>query len=126
MLNQVNLQGRLVADPKVGRIKHTADGDVKKYLFTVASQDEFGKQATQFIRCAAWGRTGDFINKWFKKGNMIFLTGRLTSFKDYEEHDGETIMEVSIEKASFPPREDKAETPTDDTPIEIVDEDLPF
>lgn len=126
MLNQVQLQGRLVEDPKSSLLIHTANGDKEKYTFTVATQDEYGKQATYFIPCAAWGRTGEFISKWFKKGYMIFLTGKLTSYKDYSESGGVTRVELTIERADFPSdREEKKEDKVDERPIE-TDEDLPF
>lgn len=122
MLNQVNLQGRLVADSEVGMTVHTSNGDVDKYRFTLASQDDEGKKATHFIYCEAWGRTGEFISKWFKKGQMIFLTGKLTSYRDYEELDGATRVVVTVQRAEFPSqREDK-----NDAPIEVNDEDIPF
>ena len=123
MLNQVTLQGRLVEDPQVGVTIHTANGDRTKYKFTVATQDEYGKQATYFIPCAAWGRTGEFISKWFKKGYMIFLTGKLTSYRDYGESGGETKIELTVERADFPSNlEDKV----DEGPVEVIEEDLPF
>lgn len=128
MLNQVTLQGRLVDDLKPGLLIHTAGGDVMKYTFTVASQDEFGKKATQFIPCAAWGKTGEFISKYFKKGYMIFLNGRLTSYKDYAEHDGATMLELTVARADFPSEKkiELAEAMEDIPPIEAPDEDLPF
>lgn len=128
MLNQVTLQGRLVDDLKPGMIIHTADGDKVKYTFTVASQDEFGKKATQFVPCAAWGKTGEFISKWFKKGYMIFLNGRLTSYKDFGELNGATVLELTVSRADFPSEKNVqlSEAMEDVPPIEAPDEDLPF
>lgn len=120
MLNQITLQGRMVDEPSVGAIIHTANGDRTKYTFTIASQDDYGKQATYYIPCGAWGKTGEFISKWFKKGYMIFITGKLTSYRDYGSSGGETKLEVTVEHADFPPREE-----VKDEPIE-VSEDLPF
>lgn len=126
MLNRTTLQGRLVEDVKPGFLMHTAKGDLYKYTFTVASQSDFGKKATSFIPCAAWGKTGEFIQKWFKKGYMIFLTGRLTSYKDFEKEV--TMVELTVEQADFP-TEKKGEIANamEEVPqIEAVDEDLPF
>ena len=120
MLNQCTIQGRLVDDPKSDMIVHTANGDRQKYKFTLATQDEFGRKATHYIPCAAWGRTGEFITKWFKKGYMIFVNGRLTTYKDFED-DGRTVVELTVDRADFP-NDKKAE----DEPIEVVEEDLPF
>ena len=122
MLNQVNIQGRMVADPEYGVTIHTSNGDRTKYIFTIATQDEYGKKATYFIPCSAWGKTGEFINKWFKKGHMGFFTGKLISYRDYtEEYGGMTKIEFVVDRADFPT--DKKE---EDRPIEVIDEDIPF
>ena len=123
MLNNCTVQGRLVDDPKGGLIIHTANGDRQKYTFTLATQDEFGRKATHFIPCAAWGKTGEFISKWFHKGYMIFVNGRLTTYKDFED-DGRTVVELTVDRADFP--KDKKEVEEDESPIEVIDEDLPF
>lgn len=128
MLNQVNLQGRLVEDPQFGVTIHTANGDRTKYTFTVATQDEYGKKATHFIPCAAWGRTGDFIQKRFKKGHMIFITGRLTSYRDFAVSGGETKVELLVERADFPSEKkvEITEAVEDEAQIQADEEDLPF
>jgi len=128
MLNVVQLQGRLVDDPSKVFIMHTAKGDRAKYTFTVASQDDLGKQPTYFIPCAAWGKTGDFISKWFHKGHMIFLTGKLTSYRDYSDGEGNTKIELLIERADFPSEKkmELAEAMEDVPPVELDEEDLPF
>lgn len=124
MVNQVTIEGRLVADPEIGVIIHTAKGDRAKYNFTIASQDNYGKQATYFIPCSAWGKTGEFISKWFKKGYLIELTGRLTSYRDLT-NGGETKVEVTVDHADFPPREENSFSEVD-KPVEADEEDLPF
>lgn len=123
MINEVKLEGRLTEDPKKALLIHTADGDKYKYVFTVASQSDFGKKATSFIPCAAWGRTGEFVQKWFKKGNLIVLKGRLTSHKDLEKEV--TIVELTADRVEFPSRA-KSDPEEYIPPIEAVDEDLPF
>lgn len=120
MLNQVNIQGRMVNEPTQVYIMHTPNGDRTKYSFTIASQDDFGKKPTYFIPCCAWGKTGEFISKWFKKGYMGFFTGRLTTYKDFEKDA--TIVEFNVDRAEFPNKEKE----DDDRPIEIEEEDIPF
>ena len=123
MLNQVNIQGRMVADPEYGVTIHTSNGDRTKYTFTIATQDEYGKKATYFIPCSAWGKTGEFIQKWFKKGHMGFFTGKLISYRDYtEEYGGMTKIEFVVDRADFPT--DKRTE--DERPVEVIDEDIPF
>lgn len=127
MLNQVNIQGRLVADPEFGVTIHTANGDRTKYTFTIATEDEYGKKATYFIPCAAWGKTGEFVRKWFKKGYMGFFTGKLVSYKDFtEEYGGATKIEFVVDHVDFPSDKKKEEEFTEeDRPIEEL-EDRPF
>ena len=122
MLNQVNIQGRLVDDVKEGEIHHTPNGDLKVYKFKIASQKETGKKWTNFIPCEALGKTGEFIQKWFKKGYMGFFSGELTSKKDWSVSGGMDVVIFTVAHADFPTdRKDD-----DERPVEVIDEDIPF
>jgi len=59
---------------------------------------------------------------------MIFLTGRLTSFRDYSDGQGETKVEVLVERADFPSEKkvELTEAVDDEQPVEADEEDLPF
>lgn len=78
MLNAVTIMGRLTRDPELRR---TGSG-LAVASFTVAVERDFGsredgKKETDFIDCVAWRQTGEFVSKYFSKGSMIVVTGRL-------------------------------------------------
>ena len=78
MLNHIVIMGRLVRDPELRR---TGSG-VAVASFTVAVDRDFGKnengeKETDFIDCVAWRQTGEFVSKYFTKGRMIVVSGRL-------------------------------------------------
>ena len=77
-LNHIVLQGRLTKDPELRR---TGSG-IPVASFTVAVDRDFsgrdgGEKETDFIDCVAWRQTGEFVSKYFTKGSMIVVSGRL-------------------------------------------------
>ena len=88
MLNKVFLQGRLVADPE---LRHTSNG-VAMASFRVAVDRDFGgrdggERETDFIDCVAWRQTGEFVSKYFTKGRMAVVSGRL-QIRSWTDKDG--------------------------------------
>lgn len=86
MLNTIIIQGRIVRDPELRR---TGNG-IAVASFTVAVDRDFaqdGKKETDFIDCVAWRQTGEFVSKYFKKGNMIVVKGRL-QIRNWNDKDG--------------------------------------
>ena len=78
MLNHIVIMGRLTRDPELRR---TGSG-IAVTSFTVAVDRDFGKnengeKETDFIDCVAWRQTGEFVSKYFTKGSMIVVSGRL-------------------------------------------------
>ena len=78
MLNHITIMGRLTRDPELRR---TGSG-VAVTSFTVAVDRDFGpkdggEKETDFIDCVAWRSTGEFVEKYFKKGSMAVVSGRL-------------------------------------------------
>ena len=78
MLNHITVMGRLTRDPELRR---TASG-VAVASFTVAVDRDFadkqsGEKETDFIDCVAWRQTGEFVSKYFSKGRMAIVSGRL-------------------------------------------------
>ncbi len=103
MLNHITLMGRLVRDPELRR---TGSG-VAVASFTVAVDRDFGKnengeKKTDFIDCVAWRQTGEFISKYFQKGRMIVVDGRL-ELRDWTDKDGNKrrSAEVNVNNAYF-------------------------
>ena len=112
MLNTVVLMGRITQDIE---LRSTTSGK-SVIQFTVAVE-RYGKgedKQTDFINCVAWKSTAEFISKYFGKGRMIAVTGRLQS-RSYEDKNGNkrTAIEVNVDQASFT-GEPKQNSETDD------------
>lgn len=102
MLNHITVMGRIVRDIELRR---TGSG-VAVANFTVAVDRDFGnkesgQKETDFIDCVAWRNTGEFVSKYFSKGSMIVVSGRLQIEK--WERDGKSgrKAEVVVEHAYF-------------------------
>ena len=103
MLNHITVMGRLVRDPELRR---TGSG-VAVASFTVAVERDFGgrdggERKTDFINCVAWRQTGEFISKYFAKGRMIVVDGRL-EMRDWTDREGNkrTSAEINVDNAYF-------------------------
>ena len=88
MLNHITIMGRLTRDPELRR---TGSG-IAVASFTVAvdrdfSSKEGGEKETDFIDCVAWRNTGEFVSKYFTKGRMIVVSGRL-QIRNWNDKDG--------------------------------------
>ena len=88
MLNHITIMGRLTRDPELRR---TGTG-IAVASFTVAVDRDFGgrdggEKETDFIDCVAWRQTGEFVSKYFTKGRMIVVSGRL-QIRSWTDKDG--------------------------------------
>ena len=88
MLNHITIMGRLTRDPELRR---TGSG-VAVASFTVAVDRDFGKnengeKETDFIDCVAWRQTGEYVSKYFTKGRMAVVSGRL-QIRSWTDKDG--------------------------------------
>ena len=88
MLNHITIMGRLTRDPELRR---TGSG-VAVASFTLAVDRDFGKnkngeRETDFIDCVAWRQTGEFVSKYFTKGRMAVVSGRL-QIRSWTDKDG--------------------------------------
>ena len=88
MLNHIVIMGRLTRDPELRR---TGTGTAVA-SFTVAVDRDFGgrdggEKETDFIDCVAWRQTGEFVSKYFTKGSMIVVSGRL-QIRSWNDKDG--------------------------------------
>ena len=98
MLNHIVIMGRLTRDPELRR---TGSG-VAVASFSVAVDRDFagrenGERETDFIDCVAWRNTGEFVSKYFTKGSMIVVSGRLQirSWTDKEGNKRRTAEVVA-------------------------------
>ena len=88
MLNHIVLMGRLTRDPE---LRYTGS-NVPVASFSIAVDRDFGRgengeKQTDFINVSAWRQTGEFVSKYFTKGSMIVVSGRL-QIRDYTDRDG--------------------------------------
>ena len=88
MLNHIVIMGRLTRDPELRR---TGSG-IAVASFTVAVDRDFGnrdggERETDFIDCVAWRQTGEFVSKYFTKGSMIVVSGRL-QIRNWNDKEG--------------------------------------
>lgn len=124
MLNHITIMGRLTRDPELRR---TGSG-VAVASFTLAVDRDFGKddKKTDFINCVAWRNTGEFVNTYFKKGQMMVASGRL-EMRDWTDKDGNkrTTAEVIVDNAYFGEKKEPTSEPQF-TPVTGDDAQLPF
>lgn len=88
MLNKIMIMGRLVRDPE---LRTTLNG-THVAAFTLAVERDFkeqgsDKRATDFIDCVAWRAGADFVSRYFAKGRMAVVEGRL-QMRDWTDKDG--------------------------------------
>ena len=91
MLNNINIMGRLVRNPE---LRHTQK-DTAVASFRIAVDRDFGEKQTDFFDVVAWRKTGEFVSKYFKQGQMIAIVGRLQT-RDWEDKDGNKRRSVEI------------------------------
>ena len=103
MLNHVTIMSRLTRDPELRR---TGSG-IAVTGFTLAVDRDFsgkdgGEKETDFIDCVAWRQTGEFVSKYFTKGSMIVVSGRL-QMRSWTDKDGNKrrTAEVVAENVYF-------------------------
>lgn len=132
MLNVVALQGRLARDPE---LRQTQAG---KAVTNFAIACDRGKDQTDWFDVVAWEKSAEFICKYFRKGSMILLEGRLQSRK-YQDKNGNnrTAIEVVVGSVNFcggkqengaavTTKADKSETVQEGFEPIADDGDLPF
>ena len=88
MLNHIVIMGRLTRDPELRR---TGSG-IAVTSFTLAVDRDYapkdgGERETDFIDCVAWRQTGEFVSKYFTKGRMAVVSGRL-QIRGWTDKDG--------------------------------------
>ena len=96
MLNHIIVMGRLTQDPELRR---TSTGTAVT-SFTLACERDFGsreggEKETDFIDCVAWRQTGEFVEKYFSKGRMAVVSGRL-QIRRWTDKDGNPRRSAEI------------------------------
>lgn len=101
MLNRVAIMGRLTKEPEL----RTTQSGISVASFTLAVDRGFkkeGEQSADFINIVAWRGTAEFVSKWFTKGQLVAVSGRLQT-RNYKDRDGNnrTATEVVADEVFF-------------------------
>ena len=147
-MNKVILMGRLVRDPEVRYSQGREPLAVARYTLAVNRRmKRQGEQEADFIGCVVFGKAAEFAEKYFKKGQMVSIVGRL-QVRSWDDNDGKKrwSTDVIVEEQYFAGGKAEGRKPTaeggraaapaeggsapDDGfyPVEegVEDDDLPF
>lgn len=122
-LNKCVLQGRLTKDPE---IRYTTDNKAVA-SFALAVDRDYNRQQVDFINCVAFEKTAEFMQKYFHKGDMAVIEGRV-QVRSYTTTDAvkRTVTEIKVDHVYFCGGK-KSDAPAETTFEELPpDGDLPF
>lgn len=113
-MNKVILMGNLTRDPEVRYSQGESSLAVAK--FSIAVNRRFSRQGdvdTDFFNCTAFGKQAEFVEKYFRKGSRMLLTGRVQN-DNYTNKNGEKVYSVQIiaEEIEFAERKSTADANT--------------
>ena len=127
MVNKVVLQGRFTSDPDA---RYTSNG-MAVTKATLAVERAYAKQGEErkadFIRITSFGKTGEFMAKWFKKGAMAVIVGRIQT-DSYDGAGGKKVYttDVIADEISFCEKKNALESAADYFADINSDTELPF
>lgn len=141
-MNKVILMGRLTRDPEVRYSQGDNASAVARFSLAVDRRfKKDGEQTADFINCVAFGKTGEFIEKYGRKGTKFVVEGRIQT-GSYTNKDGQKVYttDVVVEQVEFAESKSSADgnttnntansnAPTDTSFMDIpdgIDEELPF
>ena len=143
-MNKVILMGRLTRDPETRVSTGDAATSVTRYSLAVDRRfKRDGDQSADFINCVAFGKTGEFAEKYFRKGMKVAVTGRIQT-GSYTNKEGQKVYttEVVVEDQYFADSKQSGERSNDSfagpgnysqpatsngfVPVDEADDDIPF
>ena len=139
-MNKVILMGRLTKDPEVRYSQSETPIAIVNYRIAVRSNySRNSDRGTEFINVVAFGKDGEFAAKYFKKGNMIIVEGRIheDNWED-AEHMRHSRFEIVVENQHFAGNKVAGEISAHNEAIEnevatthvveskLLDDDLPY
>lgn len=138
-MNKVILMGRLVRDPEVRYSQGENQTAIARY--TLAVDRKFkrdGEQNADFINCIAFGKNGEFAEKYLHKGIKILVEGRIQT-GSYTNKDGQKVYttDIVVESCEFAESKNASQQNTQERPQQTdsdgfmnipdgIDEELPF
>jgi len=112
-MNKVILMGRLTKDPE---LRYTSVNNTAVCSFTLAVDRRFVRQGEErqadFIPIVAWSKLAEFCSKYFSKGRMVAVVGRIQT-RTWDDNEGKRhyVTEVIAEEAYFADSKRSEETP---------------
>lgn len=95
MLNKIILMGRLTHDPELRRTQNGMAVTGFSLAVERDFKDEDGKRATDFVDIVAWRAAAEFVAKYFTKGRMAVVEGRL-QIRDWKDKDGNNRRSAEV------------------------------
>lgn len=125
MLNHITIMGRLTRDPELRR---TGSG-IPVASFTVACDRDFsgkdgGEKEVDFIDCVAWRNTAEFVEKYFSKGRMAVVSGRL-QIRAWTDKEGNKRRTAEIVADNVYFGDSKPGADTSSAPVALYTETAP-
>ena len=102
-MNKVILMGRLTRDPEIRYKQSTEPMAIARYSLAVERRfKREGEQKADFIPCVAFGKQGEFAERYFRKGQMVSVVGRL-QVRNWNDNEGKkrVTTEVVVEEQYF-------------------------
>lgn len=136
-MNKTVLMGRLTADPQVRYSQRDNATAVARYTLAVDRQfKRDGDQSADFINCIAFGKRGEFAEKYLRKGTKIAVVGRIQT-GSYTNKDGNKVYttDVVVDEHEFVESKASQQNGGDSAPVSSdgftsipdgIDEELPF
>ena len=133
-MNKVILMGRLTRDPEV---RYTQNTNLTVANFSIAVNRRFKREGdtetADFFNVIAWNKTGEFVGKYFKKGQQIIVSGRIEN-RNWTDQQGvkHYATDVIAEEVDFAGRKAEDNTNNNTENADITDftvtsgDDLPF
>lgn len=139
-MNKAELVGRLTRDPEIRYTQGENASAIARFCIAVSRRfkNTDGNYEADFINCVAFGKSAEFIEKYFNKGMAIGITGRIQT-GSYTNKDGIKVYttDVVVEEAEFVESKNSSNNATNKStleygdgsmniPDEVQDEELPF
>ncbi len=123
-MNVAVLMGRLTADPE---LKYTQN-NIACCKFTIAVNRQYSKEQKQadFINILAWRQTAEFVSKYFTKGQMIAVQGKIQTGSYDKNGEKRYTFEVVADNVSFCESKNRTQVTNEDYEEIVATDDLPF
>lgn len=126
MLNHIIIHGYVGRDPEMTEVEGQ-NGPYKKTTFSVGVSRDFGDE-TDWFYCVFYGKRAEIVEKWFRKGAQIVVTGRMESYKPKNDPN-RTAWILRADGFDFCDKKSDGSSAADSVPEgmgPLQDEDIPF